>query len=37
MFFLDIGDARSEKNVAGVLSNLTGVSVQFDSDCSSGN
>jgi hypothetical protein len=37
MFFLVFGDEQSEKSVAGVLAKLTGVAVQYDADCSSGN
>jgi hypothetical protein len=35
MFFLDFGDVQSEKQVASALSVLTGVAVQYDTDCTS--
>lgn len=35
MFFLEFGDVQAEKHVARVLETLTGVAVQFASDCTS--
>jgi hypothetical protein len=35
MFFLQFGDAQTERRVARALAILTGVSVQYDSDCTS--
>lgn len=37
MFFLVFGDSQSERSVAAKLTTLTGIAVQYDSDCSSGN
>jgi hypothetical protein len=35
MFFLEFGDAQTEKRVARALAILTGVSVEYDTDCTS--
>jgi hypothetical protein len=35
MFFLEFGDAQTERRVARALAVLTGVSVEYDSDCTS--
>jgi hypothetical protein len=35
MFFLEFGDAQTERHVARALAILTGVTVEYDSDCTS--